>query len=70
MNGAVIDRLQALKPVEIKADGRSVEMLFRGNESSLLGELAEIARSVSITRFEIRGVDLEEIFIALVKESS
>src|SRR5687768_12070896 len=69
MNAELVNRLQALKPVEIKADGRSVEMLFRGNESSLLGELAEIARSVSITRFEIRGADLEEIFIALVKES-
>jgi ABC-2 type transport system ATP-binding protein len=70
MNGDLVKRLQALNPVEIKADGRSVEMLFRGNESSLLGELAEIARSVSITRFEIRGADLEEIFMALVKESS
>ena len=70
MNGDLVKRLQALNPVEIKADGRSVEMLFRGNESSLLGELAEIARTVSITRFEIRGADLEEIFMALVKESS
>ena len=70
MNGDLVKRLQALNPVEIKADGRSVEMLFRGNESSLLGELAEVARTVSITRFEIRGADLEEIFMALVKESS
>jgi ABC-2 type transport system ATP-binding protein len=69
MNGDLVKRLQALNPVEIKADGRSVEMLFRGSESSLLGELAEIARSVSITRFEIRGADLEEIFMGLVKES-
>jgi hypothetical protein len=56
-------------PVEFKADGKSVEMLFRGKEASLLGELADISRSVPITHFEIRGADLEEIFMALVKET-
>jgi hypothetical protein len=43
--------------------------LFRGKEASLLGELADISRSVPITHFEIRGADLEEIFMALVKET-
>ena len=55
--------------MEFKADGKAVEMLFRGNEASLLGELAEISRSVPIAQFEIRGLDLEEIFVALVQET-
>ena len=69
IDGDLIGRLEALMPVEFKADGKSVEMLFRGKEASLLGELADISRSVPITHFEIRGADLEEIFMALVKES-
>jgi ABC-2 type transport system ATP-binding protein len=66
----LIRRLQALEPAELKVDGRSVEMLFRGNEASLLGELADIARSVPITQFEIHGADLEDIFMAVVKDAS
>jgi ABC-2 type transport system ATP-binding protein len=66
---ALMGRLKALKPVEFKTNGKSVEMLFRGTEASLLGELADIARSVPITQFEIRGADLEEIFMALLKEA-
>jgi ABC-2 type transport system ATP-binding protein len=69
IDGDLVGRLEALKPVEFKANGRTVEMLFRGKEASLLGELADIARAVPITHFEIRGADLEEIFMALVKES-
>jgi hypothetical protein len=65
-----IERLRALEPVDLKATGKSVEMLFRGAEASLLAELADIARTVSITQFEIRGADLEEIFMALLKEAS
>ena len=66
----LIERLRALEPVELKVTGKSVEMLFRGTEASLLGELADIARTVSITQFEIHGADLEEIFMALVKDAS
>ena len=69
IDGDLVGRLEALKPVEFKVDGKSVEMLFRGKEASLLGELADISRSVPITHFEIRGADLEEIFMALVKET-
>lgn len=61
-------RLEALKPVELRVDGRSVEMLFRGEEASLLGELAGIAKTVPITHFEVRGADLEEIFMTLLAE--
>ena len=69
LDGDLLRRLEALRPMELKADGKAVEMLFQGEEAGLLGELAEIARSVSITHFEIRGADLEEIFMTLLKEA-
>lgn len=69
LDGDLLRRLEALRPMELKADGKAVEMLFQGEEAGLLGELAEIARSVSITHFEIRGTDLEEIFMTLLKEA-
>jgi ABC-type multidrug transport system ATPase subunit len=69
IDDALMGRLNALEPVEFKMNGKTVEMLFRGTEALLLGELADIARSVPITQFEIRGADLEEIFMALFKEA-
>ncbi len=66
----VISRLRALEPVDLKANGKSVEMLFRGTEASLLEQLADVARVVSITRFEVRGAALEDIFMTLVKDAS
>ncbi|HEX2225790.1 MAG TPA: ABC transporter ATP-binding protein [Candidatus Binatia bacterium] len=65
----VIKRLWALEPVELNTSGKSVEMLFRGTEASLLAELADIARTVSITQFEVRGADLEEIFMAVLRDA-
>lgn len=70
MDDNLASRLRGLQPVEFKVTGKSVEMLFRGTEASLLGELADVARTVPITQFEIHGADLEEIFMALVKEAS
>jgi ABC-2 type transport system ATP-binding protein len=69
IDDALMGRLNALEPVEFKMNGKTVEMLFRGAEALLLGELADIACSVPITQFEIRGADLEEIFMALFKEA-
>jgi ABC-2 type transport system ATP-binding protein len=69
INDGLLRRLQALEPAEFKPNGRTIEMLFRGTEARLLGELADVARSISITQFEIRGADLEEIFMALLKEA-
>ena len=67
INGELQNRLEALKPVEMTIDGKNVEMVFRGEESLLLDQFAEISRSVPITQFEIRGADLERIFLALVE---
>jgi ABC-type multidrug transport system ATPase subunit len=67
-NGNVVSRLESLKPVELEVDGHNVEMVFRGEEASLLGKLAEISRDLPITHFEVRGPTLEEIFITLMEE--
>ncbi|HEU4714964.1 MAG TPA: ABC transporter ATP-binding protein [Pyrinomonadaceae bacterium] len=68
-DGVLKERLQALNPVELKVDGNSAEMVFHGEEASLLGKLAEISRETPILQFEVRGPTLEEVFIALMKET-
>jgi len=64
-----VDRLRTLGPLELKVEGRQVEMLFRGDEAGLLAGLAEISRATPIHQFEVRGPNLEEIFVALVKDA-
>lgn len=68
-NGDLMGRLQRLNPVELQVEGNSAEMVFHGEESSLLGKLAEISRETPILQFEVRGPTLEEVFIALMKET-
>ena len=68
-NGDLSARLKALNPVELQVEGNSAEMVFHGEEASLLGKLAEISRETPILQFEVRGPTLEEIFIALMKET-
>jgi ABC-type multidrug transport system ATPase subunit len=68
-NGDLISRLEALKPEQLEVNGKTVEMVFRGEESSLLGNLANISKDTPILQFEVRGPTLEEIFIALMKEA-
>jgi ABC-2 type transport system ATP-binding protein len=60
-------RLAALHPRELKFADNSVEMLFLGNESTLLMQLAEISREDRIVTFEVRGATLEDIFMHLVQ---
>ncbi len=68
-NGVLVQRLQALEPEQLQVDGNQVEMLFHGEEAALLGRLADISRDTPILQFEVRGPTLEEIFIALMKET-
>jgi ABC-2 type transport system ATP-binding protein len=63
-------RLQTLAPVELQIDGRAVEMLFHGEEASLLGRLAEVSRTAPIQNFEVRGPTLEEIFMTLIDKDA
>lgn len=68
-NGDLISHLEALNPVQLQVNGNAVEMVFQGEEASLLGKLAEISRNTPILQFEVRGPTLEEIFITLMKEA-
>jgi len=68
-NGDLVSRLEALNPVQLQVNGNSVEMVFHGEEASLLGKLADISRNTPILQFEVRGPTLEEIFIKLMKEA-
>ncbi len=68
-NDELVRRLQALEPKQLEVDGKQVEMLFHGEEAALLGRLADISRDTPILQFEVRGPSLEEIFIALMKET-
>jgi ABC-2 type transport system ATP-binding protein len=67
-NGELVSKLEALQPVKLQVDGNTVEMVFQGEEASLLGRLADISRETPILQFEVRGPTLEEIFITLMKE--
>ena len=65
----VVPRLETLNPSDLQVNGRSVEMVFQGEEASLLGRLADISRDVPIVQFEVRGPTLEEIFLSLVEKA-
>lgn len=68
-SGDLVSRLEALRPMQLHVDGNTVEMVFQGEEASLLGRLADISRDAPILQFEVRGPTLEEIFITLMKET-
>lgn len=65
----LVQRLYLLEPEQLQINGNQVEMLFHGEEAALLQRLAEISRDTPILQFEVRGPTLEEIFIALMKET-
>jgi ABC-2 type transport system ATP-binding protein len=67
--GDLTARLKALNPLELKVEDGRAELLFQGEETSLLDKLAELSRATPITQFEVRGPDLEEIFMTLLKEA-
>ncbi len=68
-NGELVGRLEALKPLELQVNGSAAELLFRGEEASLLAKLADISRDTPILQFEVRGPTLEEIFVSLMRDS-
>lgn len=65
--GELVKRLGA---DEVSVNGKQAELTFRGEETALLERLAELSRSVQITNFEVRGADLEEIFVKVVQDQS
>ena len=44
--------------------------MFLADEAALLGNLAELSRAVPIAQFEVRGPNLEEIFMTLLEGAS
>jgi ABC-2 type transport system ATP-binding protein len=66
----IADRLVHLGAADVKTEGKQVELTFRGEESALLERLAEVSRQMPITSFEVRGADLEQIFVQLVQDRS
>ncbi len=70
IDGDLVSKLEALKPVELQVDGNSAELVFQGEEeAALLAKLAQISRENPILQFEVRGPTLEEVFIALMQET-
>lgn len=69
-NGGLVERLEALRPVQLEVDGTTAEMVFHGDEAFLLAKLADVSRTMPILQFEVRAPTLEEIFVTLVKEAS
>jgi len=65
----VVPRLETLNPSDLQINGRSVEMVFLGEEASLLSRLADISRDAPIVQFEVRGPTFEEIFLSLVEKA-
>jgi ABC-2 type transport system ATP-binding protein len=64
------EHLAALGAADIIVEGRQAELTFRGKESTLLEQLASLSRQVPISNFEVRGADLEQIFVQLVQAES
>jgi ABC-2 type transport system ATP-binding protein len=62
--------LAALGAADFRIDGRQAELTFRGDESALLERLAALSKHTPISTFEVRGADLEQIFVQLVQEES
>jgi ABC-type multidrug transport system ATPase subunit len=63
-----MEAVRNLNPVNIKIEDRTVEMTFNGEEATLLEHLAALSTRWKIERFEIRGADLEDIFVELIEE--
>ena len=63
-------RLSMLGAAEMRVEGKQVELTFRGEEAALLERLADVSRDMPIASFEVRGADLEQIFVQLVQEGS
>lgn len=68
MEDALLQSLRALAPVSLNVDHHTVEMTFKGAEGEILQQLAAWSTQTRIERFEIRGADLEDIFIELLQE--
>ena len=67
---SIEDKLQVLRPEACTVKGDSIEMNIAGEEPAILAALAKLAQEIKIDHFEMRGVDLEDIFIELIQTRS
>ena len=61
------EKLQILQPQGVVIKGDSIELNVIGEEAAILAALAKLAQETMIDHFEMRGVDLEDIFIELIQ---
>jgi ABC-type multidrug transport system ATPase subunit len=63
-------KIAVLQPQRITVKGDSIEMTVAGEEASILATLAQLSQETKIEHFEMRGVDLEDIFIELIQSKT
>lgn len=61
-----IDAVRKWNPVNLNVTDCHVEMSFDGEEAIILQHLAALSVRWKIERFEVRGADLEDIFVELI----
>lgn len=61
------EKLRVLQPQSLIVKGDSIEMMVSGEEASILAALAQLSQETRIDHIEMRGVDLEDIFIELIQ---
>jgi ABC-2 type transport system ATP-binding protein len=64
------EKLKILEPQALSVTGDLVEMNVMGEEAAILAALAKLSQEIKIDHFEMRGVDLEDIFIELIESRS
>jgi ABC-2 type transport system ATP-binding protein len=64
------EKLRILEPQALTVTGDLVEMNVMGEEAAILAALAKLSQEIKIDHFEMRGVDLEDIFIELIESRS
>jgi ABC-2 type transport system ATP-binding protein len=67
-DAAIENRFKSLDPLELTIDGPRVDMLFKGDEAKLLETLAAVARALPVCHFEVRGPNLEDVFMGMVNK--
>jgi ABC-2 type transport system ATP-binding protein len=66
----IAEKLSILEPQALTVTGDLVEMNVMGEEAAILAALAKLSQEIKIDHFEMRGVDLEDIFIELIESRS
>jgi ABC-type multidrug transport system ATPase subunit len=61
------EKLSILQPQTFSIKGDAVELSVIGEEAAILAALAKLAQETKIEHFEMRGADLEDIFIELIQ---